>query len=102
MWLVLTRAPLPDAPYWPGRRMLALVDAVAWPAGWIALATGLPQPAGIVGPLVIALAVLSAIGRTYRAAWQNHRYHFTTWRWGRVAMSLLLLGFLLKVATTLT
>ena len=50
MWLVLTRAPLPDAPYWPGRCLLALADAVAWPAGWIALATQLPQPAGIVGP----------------------------------------------------
>lgn len=78
--------------------MLALVDAVAWPAGWVALATHLPQPAGIVGPMIIALAVLSAIGRVHRAAWENHRYHFTTWRWGRVALGLLLLGAVLKVA----
>ncbi len=98
MWLVLTRAPLPDAPYWPGRRLLALGDAIAWPAGWIVLATHLPQPAGIVGPMVIALAALSAIGRAHRAAWQNHRYHFTTWRWGRVAFCLLLLGGVLKLA----
>ena len=41
MWLVLTRAPLPDAPHWPGRRLLALVDAVAWPVGWLVLAAGL-------------------------------------------------------------
>ena len=99
MWLVLTRAPLPDAPYWPGRRLLALADAVAWPAVWIALATQFPQPAGIVGPMVIALAVLSTIGRVLRAAWQNHRYHFTTWRWGRLVVGLLLIGFVLKAVT---
>lgn len=98
MWLVLTRAPLPDAPYWSGRRTLALVDAVAWPAAWIALAMHLPQPVGIAGPMVIALAVLSAVGRAYRAAWQNHRYHFATWRWGRVAAGLLLIGLVLKLA----
>jgi hypothetical protein len=96
MWLVLTRAPLPDAPYWPGRRLLALADAVGWPAGWIVLAAQLPQPAGIVGPMVIALAVLSAVGRVHRAVWQNRRYHFTTWRWGRVSFGLVLIGFVLK------
>jgi hypothetical protein len=98
MWLIFTRAPLPDAPYWPGRRALALVDAIAWPAAWIALATQLPKPAGIVGPMVIALAVLSALGRLRRAVWQNHRYHFTTWRWGRFVGTLLLLGAVLKIA----
>jgi hypothetical protein len=98
MWLVLTHAPLPDAPYWPGRRLLAFADAVAWPAGWIALAIQLPQPAGIVGPMVIALAVLCAVGRVHRAAWQNHRYHFTTWRWGRYVFSLMLIGFVLRAA----
>jgi hypothetical protein len=98
MWLALTRAPLPDAPYWPGRRLLALADAVAWPAGWIALATQLPQPEGIVGPMVIALALWSGIGRVHRAAWHNHRYHFTTWHWGRGVAGLLLVGLVLKVA----
>jgi hypothetical protein len=98
MWLVLARAPLPDAPYWPGRRLLALFDAVAWPAAWIALVTQLPQPVGIVGPMVIALAVLSAVGRVHRAAWQNHRYHFTSWQWGRVVAGLLLVGAVLKLA----
>jgi hypothetical protein len=99
MWLVLTRAPLPDAPYWPGRRLLALVDAVAWPAAWIGFATQLPKPAGIVGPMIIALAVVSALGRAHRAGLQNHRYHFTTWRWGRAAVVLLLIGLLLKLAS---
>jgi hypothetical protein len=98
MWLILARPPKPDAPYWPGRRLFALADAIAWPAGWIAVAMQLPQPAGIVGPMVIALAVLSAVGRVYRAAWENHRYHFTTWRLGRIVAGLLLIGFVLKVA----
>ena len=92
MWLVFARAPLPDAPFWPGRRLLALVDAVAWPVAWIALAIHLPKPAGIVAPVVVALAALSAMGRVHRAAHQNHRYHFTTLRWGRVAAGLLLVG----------
>ena len=98
MWLVFARAPLPDVPYWPGRRLLALVDAVAWPAGWIALAAHLQQVVGIVGPMVMALATLSAIGRVRRASWQNHRYHFTTWRWGRVAAGSLVVVLTLKVA----
>lgn len=98
MWLVLTRAPLPDAPYWPGRRLLALVDAVGWPAGWVVLATNLPQSAGIVGPVIMALAALSAIGRAKRAIWANRHYHFTTWRWGRWALILLSVGLVLKVA----
>jgi hypothetical protein len=100
MWLVLTRAPLPDAPYWAGRRLLALVDAIAWPAAWIVLATRLPEPVGIVGPMVVALAALSAGGRIHRAGWVNHRYHFTTWRWGRVVVGLLLTGIVLKVAVS--
>ncbi len=44
MWFVFARAPLPDAPYWPGRRLLALVDAIAWPVAWIALATQPQRP----------------------------------------------------------
>jgi hypothetical protein len=48
--------------------------------------------------MIVALAVVSAFGRLRRAAWQNHRYHFTTWRWGRVAVSFLLLGLALKLA----
>mgnify|MGYP000093564294 CR=1 FL=1 len=98
MWLVFARAPLPDAPDWSGRRLLALVDAIAWPVAWIALAIHLPKPAGIVAQVVVALAVLSAAGRVHRAAFQNHRYHFTTFCLGRVAVGLLLLGFVLKVA----
>jgi hypothetical protein len=98
MWLLLARTPLPDVPYWPGRRVLAAVDAVAWPLVWIALALQLTRPVGIVGPMVIALATLSVLGRVHRALWVNHRYHFTTWRCGRVVAGLLLIGLVLKMA----
>ncbi|MBX3641774.1 MAG: hypothetical protein KF720_01750 [Rubrivivax sp.] len=96
MWLVFARAPLPDATYWPGRRLLAFVDALVWPASWIALAAQLPQPTGIVGPTVAAVALLNALGRGHRALWRNHRYHFTTWRWAGTLMCLLLVGLALR------
>jgi hypothetical protein len=97
MWLLVAREPRPDAPDWPGRRWLAAVDAAGWPLAWVLLLGRLPEP-GVVGPLFMALAVLSAIGRVHQAVWVNHRYWFTTWRWGRIAAGLLLIGGVLKVA----
>lgn len=99
MWLVFARAPLPDATYWPGRRLLALADALVWPAGWIAIVAHLPHPTGIVGPMVVVVALLSAIGRGHRAVWQNQRYHFTTWRWAGIFICLLLIGLTLSFLT---
>lgn len=97
MWLLFARAQQADAPYWPGRRWWAVLDAVAWPAGWIVAMTHAPSNGGIVGTLFIALAVLAAVHRVHRALWRNHRYRFTTWRWGRVVGGLLLVGWTLKV-----
>lgn len=97
MWLLYARAPTPDAPYWPGRRLLAAVDAVAWPVLWVLLFNHALKPAGVVLPVVTAVALLCAIGRMHRALWANHRYRFTTWRWGRVAGAMLLVGLVLKV-----
>jgi hypothetical protein len=59
----------------------------------------LPQPDGIVAPLIITLALLRAAGRTHRAACENHRYRFATWRWGRGAAALLVVGLVLRPAT---
>ena len=56
-----------------------------------------PKPVGLVGQVVAAVALLCAIGRLHRAVWVNHRYRFTTWRWGRVAAALLLVGLVLKL-----
>ena len=96
MWLLVAREPVPDAPYWPGRRRLAALDAVAWPAAWAMLFTQLPAPAGVVGPMIAAIALIAGLGRVRRAVWENHRYRFTTWRWAGIIAPLLLVGLVLK------
>lgn len=97
MWLLLARAPTPDANYWRGRRLLATLDAAGWPLMWVVMVNNCPEPIGISGPLVTAVALLSALGRIRRALWFNHRYTFTTWRWARFAALLMLTGGLLKL-----
>ena len=32
MWILFARAPRPDAIVWSGRRLLAAIDAIVWPA----------------------------------------------------------------------
>lgn len=98
MWLLVAREPRPDAPYWPGRRWLAAVDAAMWPLLWVLLISHAPKPVGVVGPFVAAVALLCALGRIHRALWVNHRYWFTTWRWGRIAAALMLMGVVLKLS----
>lgn len=97
MWLLFAPAPRPDAPYWPGRRWLAAVDALAWPVAWVLLVGALPEPRGIVLPLTGAFAALAAVRRLRRAFWANHRYQFTTWRWCRPVGTLLMIGWMLKL-----
>lgn len=98
MWLLVAREPRPDAPYWPGRRWLAAVDAAMWPFLWALLFSHAPKPVGLVGPFVAAVALLCALGRLHRALSVNHRYWFTTWRWGRIAAALMLMGAVLKLS----
>jgi len=98
MWLLVAREPRPDAPDWPGRRLLAAVDAVVWPLLWVLLIQQVPGPTGLVGPFVTALTVLLGLGRLHRALWENHRYWFTTWRWGKVLGAMLLIGAVLKLS----
>ena len=98
MWLLFARAPLPDAPCWPGRRWLAAIDAVAWPGvAWFAL-NQVASSGGLVLALPMALLVMSAVRRFFTALLANHRYHFTTWRWGRVLAWMMAVGVLLKLA----
>lgn len=97
MWILYAREPRPDARYWPGRRVAAAVDAIVWPAAWVLLAVNAPLPTGVVGPVVAAAAVLVGLRRLHTAVWCNARYQFTTWRWGRVAVGLMVVGGMLKV-----
>ena len=48
MWILFTPVPRPDALYWPGRRWLAALDAIVWPAGWALVVAQPPMPMGIV------------------------------------------------------
>ena len=100
MWILFTRVPRPDAPYWPGRRWLAALDAVAWPAAWALTVVRAPMSTGIVGILGIACAGLFALSRLRRALFRNEGYRFTTWRWGRVLAALMLVGLVMKLAAT--
>lgn len=102
MWVIFARAPPPDAKVWPGRHALALVDAVAWPVAWVAFVLGLPAWGGLVSHCMIALCAVSAFARAYQAMAHNHRYHFTTWRWGRWIAILLTYGYALKLAAVLS
>lgn len=103
MWVIFARAPPPpDAVVWPGRRALALVDAVAWPVAWAGFVLGLPVPAGLAGHFALALCAVSALARAHRAVAHNQRYHFTTWRWGRRLVLVLAFGYALKLAVLLS
>lgn len=98
MWTLIVRAPAPDAPYWPGRRLLAIVDAVVWPLACTALVIQLLPAAGIVGPTAIAIAAIWAAGRVRRALWMNRRYFFITWRLARWLSCVAVIGVVLQLA----
>lgn len=96
MWMLFARVPPPNAPYWRGRRSLAALDAVAWPVLWIAILNHVSAPHGLVGAVVIGITAFVALRRLCTALLNNHRYRFTTWRWGKVLVMLLLIGMALK------
>ncbi len=98
MWLILVRAAPPDMLVWPGRRGLALVDAVAWPAVCLALVVQAPVGTGVLGQLIIAVCVVVAVQRGYGAIVQNQRYQFTTWRWGLRLGVLVAFGYSMHLA----
>jgi hypothetical protein len=96
MWLLVAREPRQDAPQWIGRKGLAALDAVAWPAVVVLLIYMAPEPLGIIGPVAVAAGIVASLVRLRRATRSNHRYWFTTWRWGGVALGLILLGAAIK------
>ncbi len=98
MWLLYARAPVPDAPHWPGRRFLAMLDAVVWPGLLAVVISGTSLQTGAVGWLALALCGLLAIRRCVRALWRNERYQFTSWCFGLPLAALLAIGAALKLA----
>ena len=102
MALIFVRPMRPDAHVWRGRKMLALLDAIAWPGLWILAVRQAPLATGVVGEVIVAAAVLVAGLRSVTALSQNQRYRFTTWHWGRLALVLIAVGLLLKMAVGLS
>lgn len=97
MWVLFARPPPPDAPYWPGRRWLAAIDAVAWPGAACVALRRVADNGGIVLAVVMAFLVVTAARRVCTALLANHRYHFTAWRWLRVLAWMAVVGALLKL-----
>jgi len=97
MWMIVMRAPRTAHAYWPGRRLLGAVDAVAWPALICAAALQLPTLVStIVGQLLVAFLVLTAVHRVALAVWRNERFSFTTSRVAYVVAMLMLIGLVMK------
>ena len=98
MFLIVAREPEADAPYWPGRRWIAAIDGLVWPVMWVVVIANIPAPVGVVGAVGTAFALLAALRRLHRAVWNNQRYRFTTWRWGRPVVIMVLIGWVLKLS----
>lgn len=91
--------PQPSRVYdvWHGRRALASLDALAWPAAWAWLvATQMPN-GGLTTKWLLALLGCIACRRLMRAVWANEHYGFSTWKWGKVLIWCWLFGFCLKL-----
>ena len=98
MWLLYARTPVPDAPHWPGRRLLAVIDALVWPGLIAAMISSSSLQTGVVGSMTLALCMVYGVRRCMRALWHNERYQFTGWRWGLPLAALLAVGAALKLA----
>ncbi len=98
MWIFLARQPRPPAQVWTGRRLLALVDAIGWPAAWIVMVSHLAVDIGLLGRASIAVALLLAVRGVWIAVEHNERYRFITRRLWCVAWPLLSIGAALQVA----
>lgn len=92
----MTRKQRPDTVYWRGRRLLALLDALAWPTAWVAIILLSPYRLGLIGATALVLLMFSAMRRSRRALWRNHRYRFSTVKWGRLLLWAVLISAILK------
>jgi hypothetical protein len=77
---------------------LAVLDAVAWPLAAVLLIYLSCMPLGVVGVVLMAAAFVLSVARLRRAIWLNHRYRFTTWRWGGMVFGLMMVGAVLNMS----
>jgi len=96
MTVLVLREPRPDAPYWPGRRRLAAVDAVIWPMAVPAAVHQVPELSGLFGAAAV-IAGLWAFFRLCCAIFNNQRYWFATWWIVRLVGLLLLVQLVAKL-----
>lgn len=97
MWIIVAREPRPDAAYWPARRLLAAVDAVAWPLGAICVLQHGAEPTRLFGATGAAILVLVGLSRLRTAIWFNGRYRFASWLVLKIFGSMAVLGLVLKL-----
>jgi hypothetical protein len=102
MFVLIQRAPIPDAASWPGRRVLAAGDAIVWPVLWISAIVHAPFRTGVAGALVITLMLCFSLTRLRTALVEKEHYRFTTWRWGRPLVVILVIGAMLKAMLQLS
>lgn len=98
MWMVFSRAPRPNVPVWPGRRALAMLDALLWPALAVALIAHLGPSAGVAGQVATSGLVVVAVRRLFTAAAANERYRFATARLATALLWSLMFAGVLMVA----
>ena len=77
--------------------MLALLDAIVWPALWFALIAASPFAQGVVGWTAMGLLGLAAIRRAYLAILRNERYWFTTAGWAAPIAILMATGLVIRL-----
>jgi len=53
--------------------------------------------AGLVGTSIRSLAIVAAVGRSWRALFDNARYRFTTYQWSVPLAAVCALGLALRV-----
>lgn len=89
---------MPPAADWPGRHVLAVVDALAWPALVSFALNAVTVPHGLIGDVVIASCSMLAVRRAWTAAFRASQYRFTTGHVGIPLAAMLALGVSLKLA----
>jgi hypothetical protein len=97
MFIFVAREPRPDSGYWPGRRLLTAVDAVAWPLLGIYTLQTAGEPTRLFGSVAAAVLMLVALSRLRTAICMNIRYRFTSWFALKLFGLLMALGLALKL-----